>query len=200
MMLLALSAAGAVGHVAVASAEDQPMGLQPPASVACADKNHCDRDGAHLGDFVVKFFAWYVDNEIDVEAQPGDAAARLKFQRDSLRPLDRLLSGRFLAKLAKLRKEIDAAPQGELPETDPSLESLCGGADADNILCAQDFDPSWRSKTVARVSAIESVSATLTVTLPQPADSKEPPHRLTVTLIPDRGYWRIDRIAGGPDK
>jgi len=195
----ALLLAGGMRLAAPAAAEDKPIGLQPPASVASAEKGECDRDKAHLADFVVKFLEWYVDNEINVEAQPLRGDAAIKFLRESLRPFDRLLSSGFNAKLARQQKDIDTAPNGDLPKPDPSLKSLCGGADADNILCAQDFDPSWRTVITANVTAMKPNSATVAASMPWAPDAKAPPHRLTVTLIPERGSWRIDRIAT-PDK
>lgn len=168
------------------------MGLSPPALVACADADHCDRDPAHLADFVTKFYAWYVDNAIADAAYTG--AARDKTERTQIAVLDRVLSPLFAAKLAKLRKEV-AAAHGEIPDPDPSLSSLCGGADADNILCAQDFDGSWRTAAWAKVTTAQPNRTVLAVTLPWPATDKQPPLRLTVTLVPANGFWRIDRVA-----
>ncbi len=185
-------AAVAIGGMPTRAAEDRPLGLKPPALVSCADAQHCDRDPAHLVNFVTKFYAWYVDNAVAEAVLTG--AARDQNARTQKRILDRMLSPPFLANLAKLSKEV-AAAHGEIPESDPSLSSLCGGADADNILCAQDFEGSWRGTASATVTAAQPDRVALTVTLPWPADQKQPPQRLAVTLVPAKGYWRIDKVA-----
>jgi hypothetical protein len=187
----------AIGLSAAAAAEEQALGLQPPAPVACAAKA-CDRDPAQLADFAVRFYAWYVDTTIAEDNLTG--AARRRNERAHAAILDRMLSPAFRAKLAKLRKEM-AASKGDIPEPDPSLSSLCGGAEADNILCAQDYDGRWRTDASAKIDTSAPGTVRLTVTLPWPADpttkARPRPHLLVVTLVPDRGYWSIDRIAAG---
>lgn len=187
----------ATGFAAPAAA-DQALGLSPPAPIACPGQA-CERDPARLADFVVKFYAWYVDDAI-ADANSSDAARRQHEQRRGA-VLDRLLSTGFRAKLAKLQEEIAATPEGDETEPDPSLASLCGGAGADNILCAQDYDGQWRSDAAAKIESSTPSAVRLTVTLPWPADPKTGtpprPHRLLVTLVPDHGQWRIDRIAAG---
>ena len=187
----------AIGLSAGAAAADRALGLQPPAPVACAAKA-CDRDPAQLADFAVRFYAWYVDTTIAEDTLSG--AARRQEERAHAATLDRMLSPGFRAKLAKLRKEM-AASKGDMPEPDPSLSSLCGGVEADNILCAQDYDGRWRTDASAKIDTSAPDAIRLTVTLPWPADpnTKAPsrPHLLLVTLVPDRGYWTIDRIAAG---
>lgn len=188
----------AIGLSAAAAAEDQALGLQPPAPIACT-KMVCDRDPAQLADFAVRFYAWYVDNAIADLNLSG--AARQQNEQTRAAVLDRMLSPAFRAKLAKLRKEIAATPEGDETEPDPSLSSLCGGADADNILCAQDYDSLWRTDASAKIDASAPAAVRLTVTLPWPADpqtkTRPRPHVLSVTLAPDHGHWNIDRIAAG---
>lgn len=106
-------AAVAIGGMPTRAAEDRPLGLKPPALVSCADAQHCDRDPAHLVNFVTKFYAWYVDNAVAEAVLTG--AARDQNARTQKRILDRMLSPPFLANLAKLSKEV-AAAHGEIPE------------------------------------------------------------------------------------
>jgi hypothetical protein len=202
LLIIAIFAVSVTGATHSAYADDQPLGLKPRPLVACADAKKCDRDPAHLTDFVVKFYAWYVDDAVVEMALTGGPSAHRQAERRRNAMLDRMLSPRFVALLTKLRKEVEAS-KGELPEADPSLSALCGGADADNVLCAQDFEAQWRTNASAAITAQTANSVRLTVSLPLPVDPKGekkfPPYRLTVTMIPAKGFWRIDRIASQSD-
>jgi len=190
----------AAGNGTRAGVERQ-LGIAPPASVACRGRA-CKPDAAQLKAFIVGFYAWYVDRQIASADLPGTGPARETYDRASDRTLDALLSPGFAANLAKLRRERDAA-QGEEPAVDPSLWMLCGGIDADSILCAQDYSGDWRTAASAVVTTHRRGAADLLVTLPWAADPKTgrrpPPHRLIVAMKAFDRVWRIDRISvAGP--
>jgi len=180
---------------------ERPLGIGPPAPIACRGRA-CKPDAAQLKAFLIGFYAWYVDRQITSAAMSGGRAAREKYDAASDRTLDSLLAPGFAANLAKLRRERDAA-QGEEPAVDPSLWMLCGGVDADSILCAQDYSGDWRTDATVVVTAHRRGAADLTVTLPWAADPKTgrrpPPHRLIVAMKAIDRVWRIDRISvAGP--
>jgi hypothetical protein len=96
----------------------------------------------------------------------------------------------------KNRAKIDSFVSARLAKWMRS--TMAKGWDADYFIDGQDWDPKWETGIKTSAAKIRGNSATVTVTLSDPAGSSSGwgPHVLHIKMAREKGSWKIDRVNG----
>jgi hypothetical protein len=170
-----------------------------PTPVACVSAAACDRDPDRLAAYVSGFYEWTVADRAEIfKTYPNDKGPATQAKRDQAWGAhDKLIRSALGPRLAKLYAAQASANDGE------NSAPQCRDHDADVTTCIVDFPDAWLGPVKSSVEPGDGKGVTLKVTLPKfqfgesPSDQvKEMDGKvLAVTLVADKGVWKIDKVT-----
>ena len=170
-----------------------------PTPVACALAGACDHDPDHLAAYVDGFYEWVVADRTEIfKTYPNDAGKAVQAKRDqALVGHDALIKSALGPRLAKLYAAQSSLYDGQ------NSSPQCQDHDSDVTMCLGDYPDVWLGPVQSSLKPSDGKSVVLTVTLPKfqlgetPSDKvKELDGKvLAVTLVADKGVWKIDKVT-----
>jgi hypothetical protein len=183
-----LSAAALAGLASPAAA------LDAPKPVACASKASCDQDPDHLTAYVNAFYEWLVASRAEIFKNVPDTAQDKRNAAFSAR--DKIALAALGPKLRKLYTAQWSAMDGQNSAPD------CQDHDSDVLTCTVNYPDAWLQPVHSSLTP-GGKSVALVVTLPKFQYVEAPTKNATefdgrtvaVTLVADKGVWKIDRVT-----
>lgn len=170
-----------------------------PAPVACASTAVCDRDPDHLAAYVNAFYEWMVADRTEIfKTYPNNVSKAVQAKRDqAFIAHDKRIKSALGPKLAKL-----AAAQASAYDGDNSAPQ-CEDHDFDVTFCLVDIPDVLLGPVQSSVKPGDGKSVVLTVSLPRYQFAEAPSDKvqnadgkvLQVTLVADKGVWKLDKVT-----